>query len=585
MESFLYYLLRASIVMALFYGFYKLFFGRNTFHNVNRLLLLAVLLSVCALPLFRFTFFPFLEEGPLPIERTTMDISQFPVTEFSPSGPRMEIPWIQILTLVFATGFLFVFIRYLAGIFQLIRVIGPSEKHSLNNDSILCISDNDISPFSWRNYIVLSRKDFSSDNQTIIRHELAHVHFHHTLDITLFDLFTCLFWFNPFSWLLRREIQSVHEYQADERVLTQGIDAKQYQLLLIRKSVGERKFALANNFRQRDLHKRITMMIKNKTNSKLKWSYAIGIPMLALAVIVLSVPKLHATASEKETAEAVAGKIVVPEQSMGEVIDDQPEVLVSGLVTNKEGFISGVAVVIKETNRGTISDSQGKFMIKARKGDILTFSMMGYKPFEHKVEKAEDNLVVVLSRNDNVVVIGSGPMDSLQGVVKDLTIRTSGDKQPLYIVDGKIISGEEMQKMNHDDIESVSVLKDKTSTELYGEAGKNGTIFITTKKQKGQDNRSITIKELQGRLNRHSGGEIVLRDSTYSIGGGLINMPVEKRPLIVMDGKKMPKDFDINSIPVGEIESISILKDEMAASQYDEEGKNGVIMIMTKSKE
>ena len=90
----------------------------------------------------------------------------------------------------------------------------------------------------------------------------------HSMDNALLNLFTILFWFNPFSWLLRREIQTIHEYMADEQLLNDGIDAKQYQYLLIRKSVGEHKFALANNFLQRNLQKRITMMMKTKTKNK-----------------------------------------------------------------------------------------------------------------------------------------------------------------------------------------------------------------------------------------------------------------------------------------------------------------------------
>jgi beta-lactamase regulating signal transducer with metallopeptidase domain len=73
-------------------------------------------------------------------------------------------------------------------------------------------------------------QELSADNQAVIRHERAHIHLRHSVDMIFFDLFTCIFWFNPFSWLLRREIQSVHEYQADEKVLGQGIDSKQYQL-------------------------------------------------------------------------------------------------------------------------------------------------------------------------------------------------------------------------------------------------------------------------------------------------------------------------------------------------------------------
>jgi len=102
--------------------------------------------------------------------------------------------------------------------------------------------------------------------------------------------------------LLRREIQAIHEYQADQRVLDKGTNPKQYQLLLIRESVGVQKFALAHNFHRRDLHKRITMMMKNKTKNRMKWSYAAVLPTLFLAAVVLSIPKLNASIREREHA-------------------------------------------------------------------------------------------------------------------------------------------------------------------------------------------------------------------------------------------------------------------------------------------
>src|SRR5690606_13686848 len=142
---------------------------------------------------------------------------------------------------------------------------------------------------------------------------------HHSFDMILFDLFTAIFWFNPFSWLIRREMQSIHEYQADNHVLRQGVDTKQYQLLLIRKSAGEFKFALANNFRQRDLHKRIKMMKKSRTDQQMKWVYAMVLPALFLSMTLLSVPTLNAkttlmqndaTLMPKETAMPIDTGVV-----------------------------------------------------------------------------------------------------------------------------------------------------------------------------------------------------------------------------------------------------------------------------------
>ena len=159
MEQFLYYLLRASILMALFYGFYKLFFGKNTFHHFNRFALLFIVMLVAVLPVFRFNLLPEKKAEPVVIENLPMDFSNIPIVEISelPASP-VEIPWIELLSAVFAFGFLFALMRYLLGLSQLIGIIRKSEKQTLADDTVLCITDNDISPFSWMKYIALRAK-------------------------------------------------------------------------------------------------------------------------------------------------------------------------------------------------------------------------------------------------------------------------------------------------------------------------------------------------------------------------------------------------------------------------------------------
>ena len=169
MEQFLFYLLRASVLMALFYGFYKLFFGKNTFHHFNMFSLILIVMLVAVLPVFRFNLIPEKKVESVVIENFPMDFSNISIVEISelPVQP-IQIPWIEILSIVFAIGFLFALVRYLIGLNQLINIIRKSEKQTLADDTVLCIADNDISPFSWMKYIVISRKDVM---QTIGNHQ------------------------------------------------------------------------------------------------------------------------------------------------------------------------------------------------------------------------------------------------------------------------------------------------------------------------------------------------------------------------------------------------------------------------------
>lgn len=308
MESLLFYLFRASVIMAIFYGFYKLIFSRNTFHKLNRVLLILIVMITSILPLFSVNILSNINFSET--ETNLIDLSKFPIIEQIGSYEQeVAFPWIQFLSQLFIAGMLTIIIRYIIGLIQIRKIIVSSEKKNISNNEVLCITDKNISPFSWWSYIVVSRKDFIQDNfYTILSHEKAHVQMNHSMDMALLNLFTILFWFNPFSWLLRREIQTIHEYMADEQLLNDGIDAKQYQYLLIRKSVGEHKFALANNFLQRNLQKRITMMMKTKTKKQMKWNYTFALPILLLALVALSLPKLNANVVSDDPQVKIIGK-------------------------------------------------------------------------------------------------------------------------------------------------------------------------------------------------------------------------------------------------------------------------------------
>lgn len=511
MESYLYYLLRASIVTVLFYGFYRLFFCKNTFHRINRFSLISIVFLVLVLPVFRFNLMPE-KKADLLIETGSMGFSDISVIEFMTPQPQIEIPWVQILTALYAIGFIFTVVRYLIGFSQITAIIRKSEKQTLADHTVLCVADKHISPFSWMKYIVLARAELSADNNAVICHEREHIHLRHSLDMIFFDIFTCIFWFNPFSWLLRREIQSVHEYQADEQVLSNGIDSQQYQFLLIRKSVGEYKFALANNFRQRDLHKRITMMKKNKTNRRMKWSYAMAFPALFIAMMALSVPKLNANIREKKSEETVEREKAVSIQARDSV------------------FAGNV---------------------------VLNVSL----PALGKTEIAsQDSVLSIDSKENSNIIISHKLKDS-----------------PFVIVDEKRITTDEFQQLKPEDIESVSVLKGKTAIDIYGDDAKNGVVLITTK---NSNKNVIAIGSGSMDSIRADMKGLIIRTKENS--PQYLDLLTENSPLIIVDGEKMSKDFDLNSVNPKEIESISVLKDKSATDVYGDEGKNGVILVTTK---
>ncbi|MDD3978988.1 MAG: M56 family metallopeptidase [Proteiniphilum sp.] len=469
MENLLYYLLRASVSMALLYGFYKLFLGKNTFHAINRFVLIAIALLTVLLPLCRFNFIPDLGRVTIS-DHSSWDLSDIPVSEFSSMSATQQLfPWRELLFVVFVVGFLIALVRYLIGFFQIIAIIRNSHKEKMNDGSTLCLSVKDIAPFSWMNYVVLHGKGVPEENRTIIQHEQAHIHLKHSFDMLFIDLFTSFFWFNPFSWLLRREIRSVHEYQADAQVLNEGVEIKQYQLLLIRKCVGEQKFALANNFLQRDLHKRIQMMMKKSSERQMKWRYTAALPLLFLVMVALSVPKLNASIPDKAI-----------EQSHEKAVKEGESIILS------EDFA--------EFSNGSLE--LGKVRIVAKDDSIAVAAKVGAQPLyivdgkevaslsEFDPEQIESIEVLKQHATDKFGERGKeGVIHITTKKVVKKTIGFNEDDKPLLILDGEMQDAAfDLNSVSPGEIESMEVIKGKRATELFGDEGKNGVVVITRKK-------------------------------------------------------------------------------------------------------
>lgn len=144
----------------------------------------------------------------------------------------------------------------------MLYLIRHSRCESLDNGICLVVHRRKLAPFSWMRYIVISETDLKESGRHILVHEMAHIHYRHSWDLLLTEACAWLQWFNPAIWLLKQELQNIHEYEADEEVLRQGINAKEYQMLLIKKAVGARLYSIANSFNHSSLKKRITMMIR-----------------------------------------------------------------------------------------------------------------------------------------------------------------------------------------------------------------------------------------------------------------------------------------------------------------------------------
>jgi TonB family protein len=266
MMDFLIYDVKVAVLIAVFYMFYRLMLAHETFHRVNRLVLLTTAVASFVLPLCVFTMhktvmvdYDYSQLGELTVNESVVSVV--------PTDNQPSVILTIVLPVLFIVGMLATLVHTLISLIRIQLLIHRSEKHPQEDGTVICVTGNTaLSPFSWMHYIVMNRSDYEAHDAAILAHERGHIRLRHSWDLLFVDLLTALQWFNPAMWMLRSDLRAIHEYEADGEVLSLGINARQYQYLLISKAAGIGGYSLANGISHSTLKNRINMMLHKKSN-------------------------------------------------------------------------------------------------------------------------------------------------------------------------------------------------------------------------------------------------------------------------------------------------------------------------------
>ena len=292
MTPFLLYLGRASLYLALFYAFYLLVMRRTSLFRSNRAALLLGTALCHLLPTLRLRTVVLPAVAPITAEAAAQGAaSPAPAT-------AAPFPW---LTVLYLTGTAAVLLLCLLSALRTLRIIRGGTSVPCEGCRLTLV-DRDIPSFSWGRRVVMSRSDYER-YPAILAHERQHIRCRHSLDVLLMTGVCALHWFNPLAWIARAELKLLHEYEADEGLLRQGIDATQYQLLLVRKAVGEQRFSLANGFNHAKLKQRINMMQRNPSSPWMRLSYLALLPLLAGTMFLCN--PVRAQVAQNDSSQAV----------------------------------------------------------------------------------------------------------------------------------------------------------------------------------------------------------------------------------------------------------------------------------------
>lgn len=432
MSAFFVYILQSAVCLAILFLFYSILLSRETFYRYNRVALLCLIplsfvLPLCHLPLFTES------ESAAPVPVVILDnLSAFSYVTDDVEATAAPVPVALVAAIVlYWAGVVFFVARYIVTIVRLLQLMSSGRRVTDDEGRQIIVLPRSIAPFSWFGRIVLSKEDYAAHSREILLHESAHIRKRHSLDLLVADLCTWLQWFNPAAWLLKRELQTVHEYEADAEVIDQGIDARQYQLLLIKRSVGSKFYCVTNHFNHNKLNKRITMMLKKKSNRKATWKYLYVIPVALCTVTVFARPEVSERLDEIASTDLLA---------MLDKVDSQS-------ATDQSQMVITAASNSNQTNTLNVNIDES--------GD----SSQGNK------------LKINITENGK-----PASMDSA-----------------LCIVDGKKVSREEIDKLSPDQIKSVTVLKGKMAVEKYGDEAKGGALLISTKESDDTQPMKITL--------------------------------------------------------------------------------------------
>ena len=314
MATFIIYAIRWAVTLTLLYSLYRLLLQRETFHRLNRSVLLAILVVSPLLPLV-----PLHTDEPTAMDAVLTRIEE-PLMSLSTDANNADATlatsenaasglWVRYLAYIYLIGIAAALAVYMFRLLTLMRVIRRSHRIShpiVPKDVHLMLDMRIKQPSSWMHWIFIGPIDLKQNAEAVLRHELAHVRMKHSWDVILCDLTCHLLWCLPFAWMLRQDLVDVHEFQADEAVLQSGVTLEDYEHLLVRKAVQTQILPIMNTLRRGAVKKRFAMMHSGQSSqwSRLKLLYLV--PALAASLWV--------SAQAEEYTTYLNGKLAIQEE-------------------------------------------------------------------------------------------------------------------------------------------------------------------------------------------------------------------------------------------------------------------------------
>lgn len=604
------YILKMILVSGVLLGYYWISLRNTRFHYYNRFYLVGAVLLSLLLPLLDLNWFAVSPPEAPQVQQVIAFINQ-------PSQVVVQtMSWDRNLFVALLLVSITLLIVFLHGIYNVLQLKSKS-KITVTEDFDFVETSLNEAPFSFfRN--LFWRKDLSLTDETgqrILKHELTHIQQLHSVDKVFISVATYLFWMNPIFWLIRRELEVVHEFIADEKAIAEE-DASLLAAMLLKSHYPSSILSVGQSFFYSSIKRRIIMLTSSK---KVSYSYARRILVLPLAVGILALLSFTIKDQIDHAAQTTASKATMLENRMDSIPAKYRDAKTGKIKGSFQIDIDGETAVFKDVKTkkklfevplselgGNKPADRIELMIADAMASRLPidksskFIFIADSSAPGKEIREEKKFIFIADGNstlDTVLMMKEGfPIPPIPPVPP------AGPGNPVIIINGKEVSPADLKTMDPSSIKTIDIREGqqgaKSSTTKIVRVDASGS-----KVEPGKQVLTITIDSTN-----YKGGQVIMKTSddpiiamaekdprTITINAAdekgkkvytivrkeTISTEMPKDVLYILDGKEISQK-DMQDLSPNMIQSINILKGESARTLYGEKGKNGVVEIKTK---
>ncbi len=492
-QSILLYLLKTILVSSIFISYYWLALRNKKFHYYNRFYLLTTSVISLIIPLLNFNWFS-IEE---PVLYGSSEVLQFVLPLATTTTTTNEFEWMDFILI---GSFLITMVLLIILGIQIFRIQILKRKSEVTpmDDFDFINTKAENAPFSFLNNLFWKETISLLDEggQQIFKHEITHIQQKHTWDRIYCQVVASICWMNPMNWIIQKELMTIHEFIADEEAVGNE-NVEIFAKMLLQTHYGNHFLNPTHQFFYSSIKRRIIMLT---TSKNIKYSYVRRLMVLPILVIAVGLVSIKVNATER-----IANKVNEIKAVVLKVITDtaKPTEKLNLKSTIDTSISLADTIVIKDDIKQALIIIDGKTvsweeMKNLKPDDLIAINVFkGDKATEYGM--AGKNGVILIQTKfapaqtiSNIptpplplnIPTPTSPSEVLSIVGTKGAIVNNRGKNPLYVINGVPVqkkSNNPIQNINPNEIESISILKDKSAISLYGKEGEDGVVLITTK--------------------------------------------------------------------------------------------------------